>query len=312
MAALDDRARDRVPEGVRGADRNRRTAFLGLGIMGAPMAANLAGAGFEVVVWNRTAEKARALAEEHDGILVAASPAEAAAAAGIVISMVPDTAEVEAVLLGDGGAAEGLPEGGLAIDMSTIAPTASRSIAERLGEHGIDFLDAPVTGSRPKAEDATLTIMAGGSEAAFERARPLFDAMGELVIHAGPQGHGSMVKLINNTLAAVNAAALAEGLTLARAAGLDTDRALEVVASGSGNSAMVALKAGPMLSGELEPLFKLEHMLKDVRHFLAEAKALGMDLELAKSAERIYTGAGEKGLGEQDFAAVIEAVGRPD
>ncbi len=296
---------------MRGTDRNRRTAFLGLGIMGAPMAANLARAGFEVVAWNRSAEKAEALAADHDGVLVAASPAEAAAAAGTVISMVPDTAEVEAVLLGDSGAAEGLSEGGLVIDMSTIAPTASRSIADRLSEKGILFLDAPVTGSRPKAEDATLTIMVGGPESAFERARPLFDAMGELVVHAGPQGHGSMVKLINNTLAAVNAAALAEGLTLARAAGVDTERALEVVASGSGNSAMVALKAEAMLSGELEPLFKLEHMLKDVRHCLAEARALGMELKLAESAERVYTEADEKGLGGQDFAAVIEAVGRP-
>ena len=301
-----------MPEGVTGVEGNRRIAFLGLGIMGAPMAASLARGGFEVVAWNRTAVKARALAEDHDGVLVAASPAEAAAAAGIVISMVPDTPDVEGVLLGEDGAAEGLPEGALAIDMSTIAPTASRSIADRLAERGIDFLDAPVTGSRPKAEDGTLTIMAGGSEAAFERARPLFEAMGELVVHAGPQGHGSMVKLINNTLAAINAAALAEGLTLARAAGVDTDRALEVVAAGSGNSAMVALKAGPMLSGELEPLFKLEHMLKDMRHCLAEAKALGVDLELAGSAERLYTQAGEKGLGGQDFAAVIEAVAGPD
>jgi len=299
-----------MDEGQRGA-QPQRVAFLGLGIMGAPMAANLARAGFEVVAWNRTAEKAQALAAEHEGVLVAATPAEAAAAAGTVISMVPDTPEVEAVLLGENGAAEGLSEGGLAVDMSTIAPTASRSIADRLAEKGIAFLDAPVTGSRPKAEDGTLTIVAGGPEDAFERARPLFDAMGGLVVHAGPQGHGAMVKLINNTLAAVNAAALAEGLTLARAAGLDTDRTLEVVASGSGNSTMVALKAGPMLSGQLEPLFKLEHMLKDIRHCLAEATALGVDLALAQGAERLYTKADEKGLGGRDFAAVIEAVEGP-
>jgi len=279
--------------------------------MGAPMAANLARAGFEVVAWNRTPEKAEALSADLESVTVAGSPAEAAAAAGTVISMVPDTPEVEAVLLGDEGAAAGLPEGGLAIDMSTIAPTASRSIADRLAEKGVAFLDAPVTGSRPKAEDGTLTIMAGGPESAFEEARPLFEAMGQLVVHAGPQGHGSMVKLINNTLAAVNAAALAEGLTLARAAGLDTDRALEVLASGSGNSAMVALKAGPMLSGDLDPLFKLEHMLKDMRHCLAEARALGVDLEVAASAERLYAAADEKGLGGRDFAAVIEAVRGP-
>ncbi len=286
----------------------QRVAFLGLGIMGAPMAANLARAGFEVIAWNRTAARAEALAADHELMTVAATPAEAAEAAQIVISMVPDTPEVEAVLLGEDGAAEGLSEGGLAIDMSTIAPTASRSIGDRLAERSVDFLDAPVTGSRPKAEDGTLTIMAGGPERGFDRARPLFEAMGRLVIHAGPQGHGSMIKLINNTLAAINAVALAEGLTLARAAGLDTDRALEVVAAGSGASAMAELKAAPMLSGDLEPLFKLEHMLKDVRHCLAEAQALGLDLAMAARAEELYAAADRQGLGEKDFAAVIEAV----
>ncbi len=286
---------------------SERVAFLGLGIMGAPMAANLARAGIEVVAWNRTASRAEALASEHDNVTAAATAAEAAAA-GVVISMVPDVPEVEQVLLGPDGAAEGLDDGGLAIDMSTIAPSASRSIAQRLGNHGIAFLDAPVTGSRPKAEDGTLTIMAGGPEAAFDRARPLFEAMGELVVHAGPQGHGSMVKLINNTLAAVNAAALAEGLVLAQAAGLDAGKALEVIASGSGESAMRRLKAEPMVNGDYQPLFKLEHMLKDVRHCLAEARALGVELPLAATAEPLYATAEGRGLGEQDFAAVIEAL----
>jgi len=289
----------------------RRVAFLGLGIMGAPMAASLARAGFEVVAWNRTPGKAEALASEHENVTVADSAAEAAARAGVAISMVPDAPEVEQVLLGHGGAAEGLPEGGLAIDMSTIAPTASRSIADRLAEHGIAFLDAPVTGSRPKAEDGTLTIMAGGPEDAFERARPLFAAMGALVVHAGRQGHGSMIKLINNTLAAVNAAALAEGLVTARAAGVDPQRALEVIGAGSGASAMAQLKAGPMLARDFEPLFKLEHMLKDVRHLLAEARALGIEARVAAEAERAYAGAAEEGLGGRDFAAVIEAIDGP-
>ncbi len=196
-----------------------RIAFLGLGIMGRPMASNLARAGIEVVAWNRSAERAEQLAGEQDGVSVAASPEEAARAAGAVITMVPDVPEVEAVLLGPGGAADGLGAGGLAIDMSTISPTASRSIGARLDERGIAFVDAPVTGSRPRAEDATLTIMAGGSEEAFARARPYLEAMGRLVLHVGPQGHGSMIKLINNTLAAINAAVLAESIVLGRAAG---------------------------------------------------------------------------------------------
>jgi 3-hydroxyisobutyrate dehydrogenase-like beta-hydroxyacid dehydrogenase len=279
----------------------RRIAFLGLGIMGRPMAENLRAAGFEVVVWNRTREKA-----DEFGGQVAASPAEAAAATGIVISMVPDVPEVEQVLLGPEGAADGLPEGGLCIDMSTIAPTASISIAQRLAERGIDFLDAPVTGSRPRAEDGTLAIMVGGDAGALERARPFLDAMGRMVVHVGPTGHGEMAKLINNTIGAINAAAVGEGLVLARRYGLDTDALLEVIASGSGASAMADLKAQAMLEHDFDPLFKLEHMLKDIRHCLAEARALGVRLELAETAERLYSQAAERGLGERDFAAVVE------
>jgi len=283
-------------------------AFLGLGIMGAPMASNLARAGFEVLAYNRTRAKAEALAARFERMNVADSPAQAAAAAGVVISMVPDVPEVEQVLLGPDGAAEGLPEGGLAIDMSTIAPAASRSIADRLAERAIAFLDAPVTGSRPKAEDGTLTIMAGGPAEAFERPRPLFGAMGELVLHMGPQGHGSMVKRINNPLAAVNASALAEGITLAREAGIDTEKAMRVVGSGSGDSAMRQLKSESMIEGRYEPLFKLAHMLKDVRYFLEESESTGVDSSVAASAERLYSRADEDGHGGEDFAAVIEAI----
>src|SRR5688572_20240294 len=161
-------------------ERPERVAFLGLGIMGSRMAANLCRAGFEVHAWNRTRERAEELAAEH-GAIVADSPAAAAAAAGIAITMVVDAPQVEEVLFGPDGAAEGLPHGGLAIDMSTIAPSASRAIAGRLG--GVGLLDAPVTGSKPKAADGTLTIMVGGEAEDFDRARPLFEAMGKLVLH---------------------------------------------------------------------------------------------------------------------------------
>ena len=285
------------------AERVERVAFCGLGIMGRPMARNLAAAGFEVTVWNRTRSRAEGL-----GLPVAATPAEAAAGADATVTMVVDSPQVEEVLFGPGGAAEGMREGHLAIDMSTIAPTAARSIGERLAERGAAFLDAPVTGSRPKAEDATLTIMAGGDEADFERARPALEAMGRLVLRVGPAGHGQMAKLINNTLAAINAAAIAEGLTLAGRFGLEADRLLEVAAAGSGASAMLELKARPMLDRDLDPLFKLEHMLKDIRHCLAEAHALGLALPLAERAERLYAAATERGLGQRDFAAVVEVV----
>jgi 3-hydroxyisobutyrate dehydrogenase-like beta-hydroxyacid dehydrogenase len=285
------------------AEPIRRIAFLGLGIMGAPMARNVAAAGFEVTVWNRTRAKAEEL-----GLPVADSPAGASAAADATITMVVDSPQVEEVLFGENGAVEGMAGGHLAIDMSTIAPTAARAIGERLGEPGVAFLDAPVTGSRPRAESGTLTIMAGGEQEDFDRARPVLEAMGELVLRVGPQGHGQMAKLINNTLGAVNAAALAEGLVLAGTYGLDTDALLQVIAAGSGASMMADLKARPMLDRDLDPLFKLEHMLKDVRHCLAEARALGVELPVAERAERLYAEAAERGLGERDFAAVIEVL----
>ena len=295
--------------------KRERVAFLGLGIMGYPMAANLAGAGFELTVWNRTPARATQFAGEHTAH-VAHSPAEAADRSDVTITMVPDVPEVEEVLLGKSGAVEGMRSGGLAIDMSTIAPSASVRIGEQLGEQGIEFLDAPVTGSRPRAEDGTLTIMAGGPESCFERARPVLEAMGKLVVHVGPQGHGSMVKLLNNTTAAVNALAVAEALVVAQAAGLDTDALRKVMGAGSGGSTMLELKAGPMIEHDFDPLFKLAHMLKDVRHCLAEAERLGARMELGRLAESAYAHAGRKGLSEQDFAAVVEVVeeasgGRP-
>src|ERR687883_1228948 len=165
-----------------------RVAFLGLGIMGRPMAANLVKAGFHVTVWNRTRERAEEFAAEHAdaSVRVAGTPSGAAAAAQVVITMVPDAPEVEQILFGPDGAAEGLSMVDLAIDMSTIRPTASRAIGERLrDQRGAGFLDAPVTGSRPKAENASLTIMAGGEQADYDRARPLLRKLGRVVVHVG-------------------------------------------------------------------------------------------------------------------------------
>jgi 3-hydroxyisobutyrate dehydrogenase len=150
--------------------------------------------------------------------------------------------------------------------------------------------------------------MAGGEAADFERARPVLEAIGRLVVHVGPQGHGSLVKLINNTLGAINAAALGEALLLARRSGIDTDALREVVGASSGASTMLALKAAPMLDHDYEPLFKLEHMLKDVRHYLDAAHAAGISTSLGSAAERLYAQAERDGLGGSDFAAVMSAI----
>jgi 3-hydroxyisobutyrate dehydrogenase-like beta-hydroxyacid dehydrogenase len=288
--------------------RIERVAFCGLGIMGGPMAANLARAGFELSVWTRTSEKAERFADEH-GARAAATPAEAAAGVEALITMVPDSPEVESTLFGADGAATALPSGALAIDMSTIAPSAAKVIGERLAEQGIDFLEAPVSGSRPKAEDGMLTIMAGGERAAFERALPLFEAMGERIVHVGPRGHGQLAKLLTNTMGAVNAAALAEAVVTVKRAGVDPDAFLQVAGGSAGASTVLTLKGRPMFDEDFKPLFKLEHMLKDVRHCLEEAKALGVQLRLGAVAEALYARAAEQGHGEEDFAAVITVAG---
>jgi 3-hydroxyisobutyrate dehydrogenase len=285
-----------------------RVAFCGLGIMGGPMAANLARAGFELSVWTRTADKAERFASEH-GARAGATPAEAADGAQALITMVPDSPEVESTLFGPGGASGALGSGGLAIDMSTIAPSAAKAIAERLAESGVGFLEAPVSGSRPRAEDGTLTIMAGGEQGAFERALPLFEAMGERIVRVGPQGHGQLAKLLTNTMGAVNAAALAEAVLTVKRAGVDPDAFLQVAGGSAGASTVLTLKGRPMFDEDFEPLFKLEHMLKDVRHCLEEARALGIELRLGAVAEGLYARAAQEGHGEEDFAAVITAAG---
>ena len=284
-----------------------RVGFIGLGIMGSRMAANLRRAGHELAVFNRTRETADAWAREHDAT-VAATPAQAAAEAEVVITMVVDGPQVEAVLLGDGGAAGGAAEGTLCVDMSTIAPTETRRIGAALAERGVRFMDAPVTGSSPRAQDGTLTIMAGGEPEDFERARPLFEAMGELIVHVGGLGDGEMIKLINNAVAAVNAATVGEALLVARRAGLDLDALVRVMAAGSGGSAMLELKAESMRRHDYATLFKLDHMLKDVRLCLDEAQAAGVPFAFAAQAREILSAGAGRGLGDEDFAALIEVL----
>jgi 3-hydroxyisobutyrate dehydrogenase len=289
-----------------------RVGFIGLGIMGSRMAANLRRAGFELTVWNRTRETADRWAEEHGG-RVEDVPAALAASCESVITMVVDGSQVESVLLGADGVAAGARDapggnGPLCIDMSTIGPAAARRIGDELAERGLRFMDAPVTGSSPKAEDGTLTIMAGGEEADFERARPLFEAMGELVVHVGPLGHGQMVKLINNAVAAINTAVVADALLLGKRTGVDLDALVRVMSAGSGSSAMLALKAPAMRAHDYTTLFKLEHMLKDLRLCLQEAEAAGYGSQPAKAVAELLEAAAENGLGEQDFVALLDVL----
>jgi 3-hydroxyisobutyrate dehydrogenase len=280
--------------------------FIGLGIMGSRMAACLARAGHEVAVYNRTAEKARAWVEEHGG-RIAATPRDAADGAAAVITMVVDGPQVEQVLLGDEGAAHGAAPGTLVIDMSTIAPTDARRIGAALDERGLAFVDAPVSGSSPKAEDGTLTIMCGGADADVERARPFFDAMGETILHVGALGQGQTVKVISNAVGATNCATLAQALVVGKAAGVDLPSLVGVLGASSAASTMVTLKAQRMLDHDYTPLFRLEHMLKDMGICLSESEAAGAPFPAAALARELYNAALGRGLAEQDFAAVLEA-----
>jgi 3-hydroxyisobutyrate dehydrogenase len=287
---------------------SQRVAFLGLGIMGSRMAANLARAGFELTVWNRTAAKAERFCQEHEGVRLASTPAQAAENSEIVTTMVVDGPQVAEVLLGEQGVVHGASAGTLCVDCSTIGPAATRRIAQELREHGLEMVDAPVTGSSPRAEDGTLTIMAGGSEEAFERAAPLLRAMGELIVHTGPLGHGQMVKLIGNAMAATNAAVVGQALLVAARAGLDLDAFSAVMRASSGSSAMFELKAGPMRRHDYTTLFKLEHMLKDVALCLEEGESLGAPFPFAALTRELLTAAKGRGHGDDDFAALIEVL----
>ena len=189
---------------------------------------------------------------------------------------------------------------------SQIRTRTARSLAERVSAEGHAFVDAPVTGSSPKAEAGTLTIMAGGRPEDFERARPLFSAMGEVVVHVGELGQGQTVKLINNAVAAANAATLAQALVLASATGVDLDALERIMAAGSGGSAMADLKTGPMRRHDGSTLFKTEHMLKDVRLCLEEAQAAGVPFPAAASARDALVAAMGRGLGDADFASLLE------
>jgi 3-hydroxyisobutyrate dehydrogenase len=281
--------------------------FIGLGIMGSRQAASLRRAGFELTVFNRTRERADAWAAEHGGH-VADSPREVAERSDVVITMVVDGEQVEALLLGDDGAVAGARPGTLFVDMSTIGPADARRIAAAVQEAGHAFVDAPVTGSAPKAEDGTLTIMAGGSDEDMARAMPLLEAMGETIVHVGGVGTGQQVKVLSNAVSAANCATLAQALVVGRKAGVDLDALLAVMAGGSANSTMLQLKGRPMLAHDFSPLFKLEHMLKDVRLCLEEAREAGAAFPAAALAGELYAAGAGRGLGEQDFAAVLEVV----
>jgi 3-hydroxyisobutyrate dehydrogenase len=286
---------------------NERVGFLGLGIMGSRMAANLARAGYPLTVWTHTPGKAEEWASEH-GATAAQTPAEVAERSDVVVSMVVDGEQVAEILLGEGGVVQGAHQGLMCVDMSTIGPADTRRIGAALQEQGVGMIDAPVTGSSPRAEEGSLTIMVGGPRASFERVQPLLERMGRLIAYVGELGQGQMLKLINNSLGAANAAAVAEALVLARATGVDLDALVEVSSAGSGASAQLTMKSGPMREHEFATMFKTAHMLKDVRLCLEEAQKAGVPFPSAGHARDVLAATMGRGHADDDYAAMIEAV----
>jgi len=287
-----------------GAVAPTRIGFIGLGIMGSRMAANLRRAGFDVTVYNRTAQTAADWVAEHGGRL-AVSPAALAAEVEILFTMVVDGSQVRELLLGDEGAAAGAAPGLLCVDCSTIGQAAAIEIGSGLAAQGIALLDAPVTGSLPGARDGTLLIMVGGDAGDLERARPALDAMGTTVLHVGALGAGQAIKVINNAVAAANVATVAEALIAGKAAGVDLDALVAVMDGGAAGSKMLALKQQPMRTHDFTPLFRLAHMIKDVELCLDAAT---VPFESARLVLADMLAAQRAGLGDEDFAALVTAV----
>jgi 3-hydroxyisobutyrate dehydrogenase len=292
----------------------QNVTLLGLGIMGNGMARNLLKAGFPLTVYNRTRAKAEPLAAL--GAKVAATPREAAAGADIVIAMVGDDHASRAVWLGDPRQDSAQNDGALAaasaktilVECSTLSLAWVRELAARCAALGLDFLDAPVTGSKDAAESGTLKLMVGGRAVALERARPALEAISAQIYHFGPSGAGALIKLINNLMAAAQIAVLAEGLNLAEQGGLDVAQVVSFLSNAAPGSPVVKGKAQLMAERSYDAQFALKWMHKDATYALRAADEFGVPMPTLAAAREVYQLAKGLGYGDKDFAAIFEAI----
>jgi 3-hydroxyisobutyrate dehydrogenase len=283
-----------------------RIGFVGLGTMGAAMARNVAAAGFPLTVWNRTPERAAALRDA--GATVAAQPAGVARAADLVVTCVSDTPDVEAVLFGEGGIAEGARRGLLVVDCSTISPSATRDFAGRLGKRGVGFVDAPVSGGSEGARNASLTIFVGGEPADVERARPVLAAMGKTITHVGPVGAGQAVKAVNQVILAGAYLGVAEGIVLAIKAGLDVEQVVGALSGGAAQSWVLANRSGRMIANDYPLGFKVALHRKDLGIALELARETGAVLPVAALCEQLEAGLIGRGHAGEDLSAVARSI----
>ncbi|MCO6449176.1 MAG: NAD(P)-dependent oxidoreductase [Caldilineales bacterium] len=283
-----------------------RIGFIGLGIMGQGMARNLLKAGYELTVWNRSASRMNPIVAEGAG--GGDSPADVAARSDIIVVCVSDTPDVEAVTLGPNGVIEGARPGSLVIDCSTISPAATRTIADKLGEKGVHMLDAPISGGSEGAAKGTLSIMVGGDETDFQRALPVFEAMGKAITHVGGHGAGQTVKLMNQILVVGNALAMCEAFMFAQASGVDLQKALDAVKAGAAGSWMLSMRGPQILARDWRPGFTIDLQQKDLRLVLEAADDVGAPIPAASLVFQLYRTLQAQGLGDEGNHALIKAL----
>jgi 2-hydroxy-3-oxopropionate reductase len=287
-----------------------RVGFVGTGIMGAPMARNALKAGFNVTVTNRTSARAEPLAK--DGAAVVKTPREVAERSDIVVTMVPNTPDVEAAVFGPDGVAAGAREGLLLIDMSTISPAATRAFAERAAKNRPPFrtLDAPVSGGEIGAIEARLSIMIGGDAADVKRAMPLFEALGKTIVHIGDHGAGQACKLANQIAVAINNLGVSEALVFAASQGIDLEKTRQVIAGGAGSSWAMQNYAPKMLAGDFRPGFMIDLQQKDLRIVLDNAFADHISVPGAALVHELYNALQKDGGGREGNHALIKVIER--
>lgn len=281
-------------------------AFIGLGTMGAPMAKRLLQAGHHLTVHNRTRQREEPLAAL--GAARAASPAEAAAGAELVFTMISDTPDVRQVVLGEQGAIHSMAPGSVLVDMSTISPAATREIAAQLAKRGIEMLDAPVSGGSEGAKQGTLSIMVGGQAEVLARAQPALEALGKTITLVGPLGSGQVTKAINQVIIAGTYAAVAEGMALGLAAGIDLEAAHRALASGAAGSWVLNQRASNMIENRYPLGFRVRLHLKDLGIAREAAQELGVPIPVAGYVEQLEVGLVKRGYGDEDVSAIARAV----
>jgi 2-hydroxy-3-oxopropionate reductase len=282
-----------------------KIGFIGLGIMGRPMALNLKNAGHDLIVPDRSnlTDEVRSAAK------VVATPKAVASESEVLILMLPDTPDVESVLFGENGAADGLRKGTLVIDMSSISPIETKDYAKRIKDKGCEYLDAPVSGGEVGAKQGTLTIMVGGADAAFARAKPLFELMGKNITHVGAEpGNGQICKVANQIIVALNIQAVSEALVFASKAGADPAKVRQAVTGGFASSRVLELHAERMLNGTFNPGFKIRLHQKDLNLALSSAKALSLSLPNTAVAQQMLSSCIAHGGAELDHSALILAI----